>query len=113
MYPGVSLKDDTVETPRNMQEELDRLHSSMDEMRKAQKSMQGMISEVTGMCIQLINEVAADQVEAEIMYMLVRRPVSLPEIARKLNIPESMAGDELESMRIKGLVRYGAGLWRI
>ena len=111
MYPA--LTDNTVETLRQMQEELERLYSSSEEMSKAQRSMQGMISEVTGMCIQLINEAAADQIEAEILYILVRRPVTREEIARKLNIPEGLAGEELESMRVKGLVRFGAGLWRI
>jgi len=55
-----------------LSEELQKLGRTAMELRESQKSVQGMISEVTGMCIELINRVAADQIEAEILYLLVR-----------------------------------------
>jgi len=57
-----------------LSEELQKLGRTAMELRESQKSVQGMISEVTGMCIELINRVAADQIEAEILYLLVRAP---------------------------------------
>jgi ArsR family transcriptional regulator len=72
-----------------------------------------MLSEVTGMCIEIINEVAADQIEAEILYLLVRSPLSFEEIAMRLNIPGPAARTELARLMKKGLVTYRTGQWSI
>ncbi len=97
----------------HMSEELQRLGRSANELREAQKSVQAMISEMTGMCIELINRVAADQIEAEILYMLIRGPTSYEELADKLNIPEREMKSELARLMKKGLVTYDQGSWSI
>jgi ArsR family transcriptional regulator len=101
------------EALRYMSEELQRLNRSGMELREAQKSVQGMISEVTGMCIELINRVAADQIEAEILYMLIRGPTGYEELSSKLNIDEEVMRSELAMLLKKGLVTYGNKLWSI
>lgn len=98
---------------RQMSEELQRLGRSAAELREAQKSVQATISEVTGMCIELINHVAADQIEAEILYLLVRGPTSYEELADKLNIPDVEMKGELARLMKKGLVTYNTGSWSI
>ncbi len=108
-----TAKDGATEALKYMSEELQRLGRSGVELREAQKSVQGMISEVTGMCIELINRVAADQIEAEILYMLIRGPTSYEELSSKLNIREAEMKTELSGLLKKGLVTYSTGLWSI
>ena len=96
-----------------MSEELQWLSRSAVELREAQKSVQGMISEVTGMCIELINRVAADQIEAEVLYLLIRGPTSYEELTGKLNIPGKAMRSELARLMKKGLVTYNKGQWSI
>ncbi len=96
-----------------LSEELQKLGRTAIELRESQKSVQGMISEVTGMCIELINRVAADQIEAEILYLLVRGPTSYEELADKLNIPDADMKGELARIMKKGLVTYNTGSWSI
>jgi ArsR family transcriptional regulator len=65
------------------------------------------------MCIEIINEVAADQIEAEILYLLVGGPITFEEIATRLNIPVPAARVELARLMKKGLVTYRTGQWSI
>jgi ArsR family transcriptional regulator len=109
----VTVDAGAAEALRRMADELQRLGRSSAELRDAQKSVQGMISEVTGMCIELINRVAADQIEAEILYMLIRAPTSYEELSSKLNIEEREMKGELARLMKKGIVTYGNGLWSI
>ena len=101
------------ETLRYLSEEAQRLAKSSAELRETQKSIQGMLSEVTGMCIDLINGVAADQIEAEILYMLIRGPTGYEELRDKLNLPDEDMKPELARLMKKGLVTYNTGLWSI
>ncbi|AFC98995.1 putative transcriptional regulator, ArsR family [Methanocella conradii HZ254] len=96
-----------------MSDELQRLNRSAMELRETQNSLQAMISEVTGMCVELINQLAADQIEAEILYLLIRGPASYEELADKLNIPEDEMKGELARLLKKGIVTYRKGLWSI
>lgn len=96
-----------------MSDELQRLNRSAMELRETQNSLQAMISEVTGMCVELINQLAADQIEAEILYLLIRGPASYEELADKLNIPEDEIKGELARLLKKRIVTYRKGLWSI
>jgi len=98
---------------KRMSEELQRLSRSASELRESQKSVQGMISEPTGTCIELINRLAADQIEAEVLYLLIRGPTSYEELTGKLNIPGEEMRSELARLLKKGLVTYKKGLWSI
>jgi ArsR family transcriptional regulator len=98
---------------KRMSEELQGLGRSAMELREAQKSVQGSISEVTGMCIELINRLAADQIEAEVLYLLIRGPTSYEELTGKLNIPGEEMRSELARLLKKGLVTYKKGQWSI
>jgi ArsR family transcriptional regulator len=108
-----SVDKEAVGALKNMSGELQRLSGSVEELREAQKSVQRMISEVTGMCIELINRVAADQIEAEILYLLIRGPTSYEELTDKLNIPDLEMKEELANLLKKGLVTYKKGSWSI
>ncbi len=98
---------------KGLSDELQRLGRSALELREAQRSVRGRISEVTGMCIELINRVAADQIEAEVLYLLIRGPTSYEELTGKLNIPGDEMRGELAKLLKKGLVTYKKGLWSI
>ena len=108
-----AVDDETAMALRQMSDELQRLGRSATELREAQKAVQGSISEVTGMCIELINREAADQIEAEILYLLVRGPASYEELTGKLNIPGEEMRGELAKLLKKGLVTYKKGSWSI
>lgn len=109
----VEARSEAAGALRHTSEELQRLSRSAVELREAQKSMQGMISEVTGVCIELVNRVAADQIEAEILYLLIRGPTSYEELTGKLNIPGEEMRSELARLLKKGLVTYKKGQWSI
>jgi ArsR family transcriptional regulator len=107
------IDEEATKALRHMSDELQRLNRSAIELREAQKSVQGTISEVTGMCIELINRVAADQIEAEILYLLIRGPTSYEELTGKLNIPGEVMRGELAKLLKKELVTYKRGFWSI
>jgi ArsR family transcriptional regulator len=107
------LKEGMAESLKHLCEELRKLNRSSYELSEAQRSIQGMISEITSMCIDIVNEVSNDQIEAEILYMLVRGPTSYEEISERLNIPDHIARAELASLMRKGLATYKKGLWSI
>jgi ArsR family transcriptional regulator len=112
-FHGGRINEDTVGRLKYLCEEARKLHQTSRELRETQRSVQRMLSEVTGMCIEIINELAADQIEAEILYLLVGGPISFKEIATRLNIPGPAARIELARLMKKGLVTYGAGEWSI
>lgn len=112
-YESRAVARSSVEALKYLSEEVQRLNRSSVELRETQKSVQGMLSEVTGMCIELINQVAADQIEAEILYMLIRGPASYEELTDKLNLPDEAMKRELARLMKKGLVTYRTGLWSI
>jgi ArsR family transcriptional regulator len=107
------ISEDTVGRLKYLCEEARKLHQTSLELRETQRSVQSMLSEVTGMCIEIINEVAADQIEAEILYLLVRGSLSFEEISTRLNIPGPAARTELARLMKKGLVTYRTGQWSI
>jgi ArsR family transcriptional regulator len=109
----VEARSESAGALKRMSEELQGLGRSAMELREAQKSVQGSISEVTGMCIELINRLAADQIEAEVLYLLIRGPTSYEELTGKLNIPGEEMRSELAKLLKKGLVTYKKGLWSI
>jgi ArsR family transcriptional regulator len=112
-FHGEQVDEDMAGRLKYLCEEVRKLHQTSLELRETQRSVQSMLSEVTGMCIEIINEVAADQIEAEILYLLVRSPLSFEEIAMRLNIPGPAARTELARLMKKGLVTYRTGQWSI
>ncbi len=107
------IHDDLAGSLKHLCEEVQRLNQTNIELRETQRSVHAMLSEVTGMCIEIINEIASDQIEAEILYMLVRGPIGFEEIAAKLNIPQPVVREELARLMKKGLASYKSGLWSI
>ncbi|HMK46626.1 MAG TPA: ArsR family transcriptional regulator [Methanocella sp.] len=93
--------------------EAQKLNYTSIELRETQRSVQAMLSEVTGMCIEIINQIASDQIEAEVLYMLVRGPISFEDISDRLHIPHQVVKTELARLMKKGLVTYRTGLWSI
>jgi ArsR family transcriptional regulator len=112
-FHGEQVDEDLAGRLKYLCDEARKLHQTSLELRETQRSIQSMLSEVTGMCIEIINEVAADQIEAEILYLLVRSPLSFEEIAMRLNIPGPAARTELARLMKKRLVTYRSGIWSI
>jgi ArsR family transcriptional regulator len=112
-FHGEVINEDLAGRLKYLCEEARKLHQTSLELRETQRSVQSMLSEVTGMCIEIINEVAADQIEAEILYLLVRGSLSFEEIAVRLNIPGPAVRTELARLMKKGLVTYRTGQWSI
>jgi ArsR family transcriptional regulator len=112
-FHGEQINEDLAVRLKYLCEEARKLHQTSLELRETQRSVQSMLSEVTGMCIEIINDVAADQIEAEILYLLVRGSLSFEEIAARLNIPGPAVRTELARLMKKGLVTYRTGQWSI
>lgn len=108
-----AIHENMSESLKDLYTELQKLNRSSMELREAQMSIQGMMTEMTGMCIELINGLAADQIEAEILYALIRGPTGYEDIAARLNIPEHLVRTELLRLMRKGLITNHSGLWSI
>jgi len=107
------ISEDLVGSLKHLCNEAQKLNYTSIELRETQRSVQAMLSEVTGMCIEIINQIAADQIEAEVLYMLVRGPISFEDISDRLHIPHQVVKAELARLMKKGLVTYRTGLWSI
>lgn len=112
-FYGDRVDEDLAGRLKYLCDEAQKLIKTSLELQETQRSIRGMLSEVTGMCIEIINEIAADQIEAEILYLLVRGPLSFEDISTRLNIPGPTARIELARLMKKGLVTYRAGHWSI
>lgn len=91
---------------------LKSLYSQIQElMDKRQKVMQeyqqiqGNIAEVMGHCMDIIENVAEDKIEAEILYALLKGPMNPRVLSMKLGIPEYVIEGIIEEMERKEILK--------
>jgi ArsR family transcriptional regulator len=81
---------------------LKRLRNLHKELSTAQRQLQKMITEVFGYCVEEIDSITRDAVEAEILLLLAKDVRNADEIAEEL----SLSGEEL-NFHLRNLMRYG------
>jgi ArsR family transcriptional regulator len=72
------------------------------------QQLQVSIMNVMGQCMDAIEEIAQDPVEAEILYALLKGPMSQRALSIQLGIPEYVLEEHLEKMLRKNMIeQYG------
>lgn len=69
------------------------------------QEVQANITEAMGQCMDAIEEVAADHVEAEILYALLKGPMNQRGLSMQLGIPEYVLEEYLERMQEKEMIK--------
>ena len=69
------------------------------------QQVQASITDAMGMCMDVIEEVAYDPVEAEILYALLKCPMSQRALSMQLGIPEYVIEEHLEKMLRKNMIK--------
>lgn len=80
---------------------LEQRHQVMQEYQEVQAN----ITEAMGQCMDAIEEVAADNVEAEILYALLKGPMNQRALSMQLGIPEYVLEGYLERMQEKEMIK--------
>ncbi len=120
----------TVMVTRSAPEHLDRdntalfdLKSSYDEIKglmeqrneimQEYQRVQAEITEVMGKSMDAIEEVAQDHIEAEILYALLKSPMSQRSLSMQLGIPEYVLEEYLSNMVKKGIIKENTNNYSI
>ncbi len=85
-----------------------RIHGLMEESRRIMQEyqkVQASITDAMGLCMDVIEEVAYDPVEAEILYALLKCPMGQRALSMQLGIPEYVLEAHLEKMLRKNMIK--------
>ncbi len=85
-----------------------RIHSLMEDRQRIMQEYQHIqagITDAMGQCMDAIEEVAHDPVEAEILYALLKSPMSQRALSMQLGIPEYVIEEHLEKMLRKNMIK--------
>ena len=77
------------------------------------KQVQASITDAMGQCMDAIGEVADDPVEAEILYALLKGPMSQRTLSMQLGIPEYVIEEHLEKMNRKNMIKQDGNNYSI
>ncbi len=84
------------------------MHDLMERRRQVLKEYQDIQANITramGQCMEVIEEVANDHVEAEILYTLLKGPLNKRALSMQLEIPEYVLEEYVERMEKKEMIR--------
>ncbi len=85
-----------------------RLHGLIEDRQRIMleyQQVQASINDVMGQCMDAIGEVANDPVEAEILYALLKAPMSQRALSMQLGILEYVLEEQLEKMNGKNMIK--------
>ncbi|HMB45186.1 MAG TPA: ArsR family transcriptional regulator [Candidatus Methanoperedens sp.] len=84
-----------------IRELLDKRHNVMQEYQH----IQGNITEAMGHCMDAIEDVAQDNIEAEILYALIKSPMNARVLSMQLGIPEYVIEGYIEEMEHRKILK--------
>lgn len=84
-----------------MQEHLEHRKQVLQEYQQVQAN----ITEIMKLCMHAIEHVAEDQIEAEILYVLLKGPMTQRALSMQLEIPEYVLEEYLQRMKSKQLIK--------
>jgi predicted transcriptional regulator len=93
----------------SIQEQLVHKRELMQEYQRVQSN----ISELTDSYTDVIGQVADDGVEAEMLYALMKMPMTKRELSMNLVIPEYVIEGYIEQMKLKDLIKEDKNRYRI
>ncbi len=105
----VSASEDLKSLYGSIQEQLVHKREIMQQYQRVQSS----IAELTDSYMDVIGQVADDRVEAEILYILMKGPISKRELSMHLEIPEYVIEAYIEQMKLKDLIKEDENRYRI
>jgi ArsR family transcriptional regulator len=94
-----------VKSLRSLYSEIQNLVEKRQLVMQQYQDIQGMITEAMGHCMDVIEDVADDHIEAEILYALIKCPMSKREISMQLGIPEYVLERYIEKMEQKEVLK--------
>jgi ArsR family transcriptional regulator len=92
----------------DLQSHYSRIHELAEESQRIMleyQQVQASITDAMGKCMDAIGEVADDPVEAEILYALLKGPMSQRALSIQLGIPEYVIEAHLEKMHRKNIIK--------
>ncbi len=84
-----------------VQELIEKRHRVMQEYQ----DIQGNITETMGHCMDAIEDVAQDNIEAEILYALIKGPMNARVLSMQLGIPEYVIEGYIEEMEHRKILK--------
>ncbi|VVB85155.1 Bacterial regulatory protein, arsR family [uncultured archaeon] len=85
-----------------------RIHELMEDSQRIMleyQQVQSSITEAMGHCMDAIEEVSRDHIEAEILYALLKGPMSQRALSMQLGIPEYVIEEHVENMSGKNMIK--------
>ena len=80
---------------------IEKRHRVMQEYQ----DIQGKITETMGHCMDAIEDVAQDNIEAEILYALIKGPMNARVLSMQLGIPEYVIEEYIEEMEHRNILK--------
>ncbi|GFO97270.1 transcriptional regulator, ArsR family [groundwater metagenome] len=93
-----------------------RIHGLIEDRQRIMleyQQVQASITDAMGQCMDAIGEVAHDPVEAEILYTLLKCPMSQRALSMQLGIPEYVIEEHLEKMHRKIMIKQDGNNYSI
>jgi ArsR family transcriptional regulator len=94
-----------VKSLRSLYSEIQDLVEKRQQVMQEYQDIQGMITETMGHCMDAIEDVADDHIEAEILYALLKGPMNKRLLSMQLGIPEYVLERYIEKMEQKEVLK--------
>jgi len=97
--------DQAVKGLRSLYGEIQELVEKRQQVMQEYQDIQGNITETMGQCMDVIENVADDNIEAEILYALLKGPMNKRMLSMQLGIPEYVLERYIEKMEQKEVLK--------
>lgn len=94
-----------VKNLRSLYSEIRKLVEKRQKVMQEYQDIQGEITEAMGQCMDVIEEVADDHIEAEILYALLKGPMNKRMLSMQLGLPEYVLERYIEKMEQKEVLK--------
>ncbi len=94
-----------VKSLRSLYSDIQDLVEKRQQVMQEYQDIQGNITETMGLCMDAIENVADDHIEAEILYALLKGPMNKRVLSMQLGIPEYVLERYIEKMEQKEVLK--------
>jgi ArsR family transcriptional regulator len=94
-----------VKSLRSLYSDIQDLVEKKQQIMQEYQDIQGMITEKMGQCTDAIDDVADDNIEAEVLYALLKGPMTKRMLCMQLGLPEYALERYIEKMEQKELLK--------
>lgn len=104
-FAVASHKGHVITDLKSLYSEIREMLMHKQKLMQEYQQVQSGIAEAMGQCLDAIEDVAGDEVEAEILYALLKSPLSERALSMQLGIPEYVLEEYLAKMERKGMIK--------